>query len=136
MPALDNLGRSDLQKLAINARKKLRNAELDKARLGTRIGAVLVGSGAAGAMGYVMGGLNRQGDEDKTLGTDEDPTKIAGIDIDLAAGLGITAIGVYLSAKGPKSRQVGEFVEAAGTGILSGYAYTWGHSMGMETEAA
>ena len=129
------MGRSDLQRLAVNARKRLRNAELDKARMGTRAAAVFVGAGAAGAMGYVMGGLNRQAVDDQTLDTDEDPTKIAGIDIDLAVGLGATIIGVVMSGKS-STRKAGGFVEAAGTGILSGYAYTYGHSMGMEADAA
>jgi pseudouridine-5'-phosphate glycosidase len=125
------MSRQDLQGLAVRARKKLRNAELDKARMGQRAAAVAIGAGAAGLMGYVMGGLRK--DNPEKLGTDEDPTKIAGVDLDLAVGLAATVAGVVMSGK-TSTRRAGEFVEAAGTGILAFYAGTWGHSLGMEEE--
>lgn len=134
MPALDQMGRSELQKLAVNARKRLRNAELDKARMGQRALAVGVGAGAAWGMGYIMGGLNKQAVEEGTLDTDEDPTKLAGVAIDVWAGLGFTIAGVVMSGKAGSTRLAGSYLEAAGTGILSSVAYTYGHSMGMEAE--
>ena len=136
MPALDQMSRTDLTNLALRARKKLRNAELDKTRIGQRALAVAVGGGAAGLMGYVMGGL-----EQEALGMTEaelaekDPTKLVGIDLDLVVGLLATVVGVAMAGK-TSTRKAGEYVEAAGTGILSGYAYTYGHSMGMEAEEA
>ncbi len=133
MPALDSMGRTDLQKLAVNARKRLRNAEMDKARMGQRALAVGIGSGAAGLMGYVMGGLNAQAEKDNTVDTDEDPTKLMGIDLDLVVGLVTTIAGVAMSGKSSQ-RKTGEFVQAAGTGVLAGYFYTYGHSMGKEAE--
>ncbi len=136
MPALDHISRQDLQKLATNARKRLRNAEMDKARMGQRAMAVGVGAGAAGIMGYVMGGLAKEAEGLTESELEEsDPTKIAGIHLDLAIGLVTTVVGVAMSGKST-TRKAGEFVEAAGTGILSGYAYTYGYDMGKEAEEA
>jgi N-acetylmuramic acid 6-phosphate (MurNAc-6-P) etherase len=136
MPAIDNMGRGELQKLALNARRRLRNAELDKARIGMRAGAVVIGAGAAGVMGYVMGGLEKEAEglTEAEL-AENDPTKVVGIDIDLGVGLLLTIGGVVMAGKA-STRKFGTFVESAGTGILSGYAYTYGHSMGMEADEA
>jgi hypothetical protein len=135
MPAIDSMGRGELQRLALSARKRLRNAELDKARMGVRATAVAVGAGAAGVMGYVMGGLEKEASllTEAQL-KEDDPTQIAGIDIDLGVGLLLTIGGVVMSGK-TSTRKAGEFVEAAGTGILSGYAYTYGFTLGQEADA-
>lgn len=136
MPAIDSMGRGELQKLALNARRRLRNAELDKARMGMRAAAVAVGAGAAGVMGYIMGGLEKEAAAmTEAELAESDPTKVIGIDIDLGVGLLLTVGGVAMAGKA-STRKVGSFLESAGTGILSAYAYTYGHSLGMEDEAA
>lgn len=125
------MSRQDLSKLAMNARRRLRNAEADKARMGQRALAVVVGGGAAAAMGYIMGGLSQEAGAGS--GGEDDPTLLFGLNLDLVAGLGITTIGVLMGAKS-STRRYGEYVEAAGTGILSGFAYTYGYSIGEEKE--
>jgi len=105
---------------------------MDKDRILSRLFAVGVGGGAALATGYFMSGLHQQAVSDGTAGTDEDPTKFMGIDLDLWAGFGLTAIGVVASGKAGQTRKLGAYVEAAGTGILNGVAYAYGMDMARD----
>jgi hypothetical protein len=129
MADIDRLPHADVVALARRARSRIRNAELDRERMTRRVMAVGVGGGAALAMGYIMGGLSQE--PGAGTGGEDDPTKIAGIDIDLLTGIAATAVGVAMSGKA-STRKAGELVEAAGTGILSGVAYTYGQQMGAE----
>lgn len=129
---LYRLPHGDVVALATRARNKIRNAELDKARITQRAMAVGVGSAAALGMGYVMRGLDDEAAEAGTTGEAEDPSLLFGVvPIDLAGGLVATTIGVVMSGK-PSTRKAGELLEAAGSGIINGVAYQYGYDMGGE----
>lgn len=135
MSQLERLDHKSLVQMNVRNRKALRNAEMAWNRVGGRLIATVAGAGAAYAAGAFMHSATKQGKEEGTLGGTEDPTKLAGIDKDLAAGLGITLLGVLASGKKGKIAKFGQYIEAAGTGILSGYAYTLGYSMAGDADA-
>ncbi len=128
---LYRLPHGDVVALATRARNRIRNAELDRERMTQRAMAVGIGSAAALGMGYVMRGLDDEAASAGTTDTDEDPSLIAGVGIDLLAGLAGTVVGVVMSGK-PSTRKAGELIEAAGTGVLAGVAYQYGYEMGGE----
>ena len=129
---LYRLPHGDVVALATRARNKLRNAEMDKARITERAMAVGIGSAAALGAGYVMAGLDADAETAGSTGTDEDPSLLFGFaPVDLVGGLVATAAGVFMSGK-PSTRKVGELLEAAGSGIVNGVAYQYGYEMGGE----
>ena len=138
MADIDRLDRGSAIDLAKRMRSKNRNLALDRDRLTRRVGAVVAAAGAAYVMGYYMGGLQHEYQQNQTAidaGTMEDPRKMAGIDIDLLAGLGLAVVGLGMQGAFGARKRVGiaaDLVEGAGTGILSGYANNLGMSAGLE----
>ena len=134
MPEIDKMDRNSAIDLAKRMRNKARNLELNKSRMMTRVGASVVSGLAAGGVGYYMGTLEHEWEQAGSP-EDDDPRKLGGmVDLDLAIGLGVTAVGI-LMAGSKKSEKAGEYVEAAGTGVISGWAYSRGASMGKEAAA-
>lgn len=134
MPEIDKMDRNSAIDLAKRMRNKARNLELNKGRMMTRLGATGVAMGAAGGMGYYMGTLTYEWQQAGSP-EDDDPRKLGGVlDLDLAAGLVVTGLGIVMAGS-KKSEKAGEYVEAAGTGILSGWAFSRAMSMGLEAAA-
>jgi hypothetical protein len=138
---IDKLDRQSAIELAKRLRARYRNVSLDKTRLAQRIGASVAAVGGAYVMGHYMGGLQHEYDMNAAAidaGTMEDPRKVAGIDIDLLVGLGMTLAGLGMQGLlGGKSRKgagmAADLVEAAGNGILAGYAFSAGATAGKES---
>lgn len=138
---IDKLDRTSAIELAKRLRNKYRNVSLDKSRLATRIGATIAGVGGAYVMGHYMGGLQHEYELNASAidaGTMEDPRKMAGVDIDLLVGLGLTLAGLAMQGLlGGKSRKgagmAADLVEAGGNGILAGYAFSAGATAGKES---
>lgn len=138
MADIDKLGRGEAIELARKMRNKVRNIAVDKDKLTKRITTTAVAAGAAYGVAYWMGQaeadyLANKGAID--AGSAEDPRKIAGMDKDLLIGLALTGVGLLGgSAKGggKVGQGAGDVAEAAGVGILSGYAYMKGLTHGVE----
>lgn len=141
---IDKLGRNEAISLAKKMRQRARNLSMDKQRMSQR--AIAVGVGAVSAYGVGMwmgskmhdflelggpGNSSVQAAEDalKADASLEDPRKIAGIDADLLLGLAATGLGV----SGLAGRQASDLIEAAGAGVLAGYAYSKGAQAGLES---
>lgn len=134
MAEIDKLDRNSAIDLAKRMRNKARNIELNKTRMMTRLGTAAISAAAAGGMGYYMGGLEHEW-EVAGMPEEGDPRKLGDmIDIDLAAGLAVTGVGIAMAGT-KKSEKAGEYVEAAGVGILAGWAYSRGSSAGKEAAA-
>lgn len=134
MPEIDKLDRNSAIDLAKRMRNKARNIELNKAKMMQRLGATAVGAAAAGAMGYYMGTLEHEWEQAGSP-EDDDPRKLGGvIDLDLAVGLGVTAVGIAMSGS-KKTESPGQYVEAAGSHIIAGWAYSRGATAGKEAAA-
>lgn len=141
MAEIDKLDRRNAIELAKRMRNKMRNLDMDRQRLTERLIAIGIGATAAYAMGWYMGGLEYEYQQNAAAidaGTMEDPRKVAGVDLDLLVGLGLTAVGVFGGGFLKKGKVLSAAVESAGTHILAGYAYSMGMDSGMEsaTEAA
>lgn len=141
MAQVDSLDRKSAIDLAKRMRSKARNVALDRERLVRRVGAVVAAGVGAYVVGHYMGGLQHEYEMNAVAidnGTMEDPRKIAGIDIDLLAGLVLTGVGLGMQGAFGKRKSVGmaaDIVEGAGTGVLAGYAYSMGASAGKEAAA-
>lgn len=136
MAEIDKLDRRNAIELAKRMRNKMRNLDLDQKRLTERLIAVGIGATAAYAMGFYMGGLEFEYQQNAAAidaGDAEDPRKLAGVDIDLLAGLGLTAAGLFGGGFLKKGKMLSAAVESAGTHILAGYAYSLGMDSGMES---
>lgn len=135
MAEIDKLDRNSAIDLAKRMRNKARNIELNKTRMMTRLGTTAVSAVGAGAMGYYMGTLEHEW-EQAGMPEEGDPRKLGDvIDIDLAVGLGVTALGIAMSGT-KKSEKAGSYVEALGVGALAGWAYSRGTSAGKEAAAS
>lgn len=123
--ALRAVPREKLESMAMNMRRKARNAALDRQRITHRIMTGVVGAGSAFGMGYLMGSRQAAGES----------TDIGGVDMELVIG-GVTTLGgVLLQGKG-KTAKAGEFLEAAGMGVLAYYAGSRGEQLGGTQAAA
>lgn len=138
MADIDRLDRNSAIDLAKRMRSKNRNLALDRDRLTRRVGAVVAAAGSAYVMSYYMGGLQHEYEMNAAAvdsGAMEDPRKIAGIDIDLLAGLTVTAVGLGMQGAFGARKRAGiaaDMVEGSGTGILAAYAGVLGMSAGKE----
>lgn len=114
------LPRDKLERVALQARRQLRNQSLDVKRMKQRGLALLAGGIGAAIVGFVMGSRMREKDLNVAnieAGLADDPTKVFGVDLDLVVGGGITLVGIV--AQGSAStRDIGEYVESAGHGAL------------------
>lgn len=120
-----NFKNSDYKKIAGQLKSQIRNAELNKEKMGRRLSALAFGAAGAGGMGFAMGKLYKKGLTEATLGTDKDPTKVGPVPIPLlvggvASGIGLVAGGL---TKSKKLAWVNDAVEAAGSHIVGGYLY-------------
>lgn len=144
MSELDKLSRNDAITALKKMRNRARNAALDKQRFSRRAVATALQAGSAFAMGWFMGGrehefrqalaaagLDPSNPPDTLPEGFEDPRKIAGIDIDLAIGLGLT-VGSLTGMLGSK---MSDMLESVGTGVLAGYAYMRGSNEGAAAAA-
>jgi hypothetical protein len=132
MSEIEKLDKQKLVQLAKGMRNRARNMALDKQRMASRVTNVAVGAGASFVVGYFMGGKEAEYltvAAEVEAGTAEDPRKVMGIDIDLLLGLGVSGLGVT----GLAGKKASDLCEAAGTGILAGYAYARGSQAGLES---
>ena len=138
---IDKLDRVSAIDLAKRLRNKYRNVSLDKGRLMTRVGATVASVGSAYVIGHYMGGLQHEYEMNASAidaGTMEDPRKIIGMDIDLAVGFALTALGLGMQGLlGGKARKkagmAADIVEASGSGILAFYFGSLGATAGKES---
>lgn len=122
--ALANMPPEKLARLALKARNRLRNQALNQQRLKARlmaVGSSLVGASVAG---FIMGGAMADRDANQeaiTSGAMEDPTKMGGVDKDLAAGFVMTIAGIAIQSfsKSETLSLVGEIVEGSGVGAFA-----------------
>ncbi len=123
--ALELVPRGHLEKMAMNMRRKARNAAMDRQRMTRRLVTAVVGAGSAFAMGMYVGSQAKAGK----------PTDIGGVDVELIAGGVLAAGGILLQGK-PRSAKFGEFFEASGMGVLAYYAGSRGEQMGASNAIA
>lgn len=136
MSEIDRLGRSDAIATLKKLRSRARNQKLDADRAKKALMSTGVRTAAAFGAGYYMGGLEHdwqqlvaeKGEEEAAA---EDPRKVAGIDIDLLGGLALT----FLGGSGTMGKAASDIIQPAGEGILSGWAFSTGASMGQEAAA-
>jgi hypothetical protein len=121
--------RETLEKQALLMRKRARNAEMTAGKARRRIFTALVGAGAAYGAGFVVGRRVAQGQ----------PTQYSGVDIELLIG-GVAALGGIgmqsAMARTKGAAPAGEFLEAAGMGVLAYYAGARGEAHGERSIAA
>ena len=122
--AIQTVPRGHLEKMAMNMRKKARNADMDRQRMGRRLMTAVVGAGSAFAMGMYVGSQAKAGK----------PTDYGGVDVELIAGGALAAGGIVLQGR-PKLAKAGEFLEASGMGVLAYYAGSRGEQMGADAGA-
>lgn len=132
-----------LRRLALTARKQLRNQALDRARLQGRLVGFATTAGGAAIAGYMMG--KAMSDREANVvaieaGQMEDPTKFLGfLDKDAAIGFGLTATGILVQSF-TKQTMLGEALEGLGLGAF-GYwvgsrAQEFGYEAGQQAIAA
>ncbi len=119
------LSRKELEEAYVRLKSKSKRANEVAKREGEGMMRNLVTVGSALGMGWYMG------DAEKNRGTKtvEESQQISGIDADLIIGGGALAAGMM-----KWGGKFSETLSAIGTGVLSGYGYRRGHSMGVEPD--
>lgn len=119
------LSRKELEEAYVRLKSKSKRANDVAKREGEGMMRNLVTVGSALGMGWYMG------DAEKNRGTKtvEESQQISGIDADLIIGGGALAAGMM-----KWGGKFSETLSAIGTGVLSGYGYRRGHSMGVEPD--
>ena len=120
-----SLSRKELEEAYVRLKSKSKRANDVAKREGEGMMRNLVTVGSALGMGWYMG------DAEKNRGTKtvEESQQISGIDADLIIGGGALAAGMM-----KWGGKFSETLSAIGTGVLSGYGYRRGHSMGVEPD--
>ncbi len=119
------LSHKELEEAYVRLKSKSKRANDVAKREGEGMMRNLVTVGSALGMGWYMG------DSEKNRGTKtvEESQQISGIDADLIIGGGALAAGMM-----KWGGKFSETLSAIGTGVLSGYGYRRGHSMGVEPD--
>lgn len=134
MANIDTIDRKSAITLAKNMRRRVQNLTVDKKKMAERIGGVVVGVVAAGAMGSYMGGLELEAQENAAAidaGEMDDPRLLGGVmDKDLAVGVSL----LLAAAANVGGEKISIWTERAANGVLSGYAYSKMFSSAMEIE--
>ena len=121
------LSHKELEEAYVRLKSKGKRANEVAKREGEGMMRNLVTVGSALGMGWYMGDAEKSGlKAGKTL---EETQQISGIDADLIIGGGALAAGMM-----KWGGKFSETLSAIGTGVLSGYGYRRGHSMGVEPD--
>lgn len=119
------LSHKELEEAYVRLKSKGKRANEVAKREGEGMMRNLVTVGSALGMGWYMGDSEKNRG-DKTI---EESQQFSGIDADLIIGGGALAAGMM-----KWGGKFSETLSAIGTGVLSGYGYRRGHSMGVEPD--
>lgn len=113
--AIAQVPRARLEQMAMNMRRKARNAAVRNERMASRAVNVGFGMAASYGAGYLLGMREQKGE----------PTEIGGVDYELAVGLSMFATALVLG-RGGKTSKAADLLEAGGTGVLAFWAGNYG----------
>lgn len=135
---LAKLPKGKVIEAAEKMKARAQNVKIEAAKVTRRAAGTFVGTLSGIGLGYLMGGRRYERNlmaAEIEAGTEEDPTKIMGVDIDLGIAFGLGAINILGLAGDPDKSPIGMLVEYSAVGAAAGWGYGLGMDKGMEAAA-
>ncbi len=124
--AIAQIPRTQLERLALNMRRRARNQAADQERMRTRLVSLVFGAAGAGGVGYIMGGRQERGES----------TEWGGVDMELVIGGVGTLSGIFLQGRTGGLAKFGEWLEGGANGVLYYYIGSRAEAKGAEASRA
>ncbi len=135
---LAKLPKGKVIEAAEKMKARAQNVKIQSAKITRRVVGTAVATGTGIGLGYLMGGRRYERSvmaAEIEAGTEEDPTKFYGIDIDLGIAFSLGVVNILGLAGDADTSGLGMLVEYTGVGAAAGWGYGMGLDKGMEAAA-